>query len=71
MSSANPIRNISDTALWVAVYRARESEHPGALFHDPYARKLAGDRGMEKGLKLRFIRFWTARLKPRPFKTDL
>jgi O-methyltransferase involved in polyketide biosynthesis len=39
------IRNISDTALWVAVYRARESERQGALFHDPFARKLAGERG--------------------------
>ncbi|MGZ4856215.1 MAG: class I SAM-dependent methyltransferase [Candidatus Angelobacter sp.] len=39
------IRNISDTALWVAVYRARETERPDALFHDPFARKLAGERG--------------------------
>ncbi|MGE5324524.1 MAG: class I SAM-dependent methyltransferase [Actinomycetota bacterium] len=39
------IRNISDTALWVAVFRARESERPDALFRDPYARKLAGERG--------------------------
>jgi methyltransferase (TIGR00027 family) len=39
------IRNISDTALWVAVYRARENERPDALFHDPFARKLAGERG--------------------------
>jgi methyltransferase (TIGR00027 family) len=39
------IRNISDTALWVAVYRGRESERPDALFHDPFARRLAGERG--------------------------
>jgi methyltransferase (TIGR00027 family) len=39
------IRNISDTARWVAAYRARETEQPNALFHDPYARRLAGDRG--------------------------
>ena len=46
---ANPveplIRNISDTALWVAVYRARETERHDALFRDPFARKLAGERG--------------------------
>ena len=42
---SSPIRNVSDTALWVAVYRAMESERPDALFNDPYARKLAGDRG--------------------------
>jgi methyltransferase (TIGR00027 family) len=40
-----PIRDVSDTALWVAMYRAIESERPDALFRDPYARRLAGDRG--------------------------
>ena len=39
------IRNVSDTARWVAVYRARESERPDALFRDPFARRLAGERG--------------------------
>ena len=41
------IRNISDTALWVAMYRAWESERPDAVFRDPYARRLAGPRGDE------------------------
>ena len=51
------IRNIEDTALWVAVYRAEESERVDAVFQDPYARMLAGDRGqkiveaMESGRK--------------------
>jgi len=45
MSTPNPIRNVSDTALWVAIYRAMESERSDALFHDPYARRLAGERG--------------------------
>lgn len=39
------IRNISDTARWVAVYRARETERPDAIFRDPFARRLAGERG--------------------------
>ena len=39
------IENISDTARWVAFYRAVESERPDALFRDPYARRLAGERG--------------------------
>ena len=39
------IRNISDTALWVAVFRARETERQDALFRDTFARKLAGERG--------------------------
>jgi methyltransferase (TIGR00027 family) len=47
MTADKPIENISDTALWVAVYRAMESERPDAHFHDPYARLLAGDKGEE------------------------
>jgi methyltransferase (TIGR00027 family) len=39
------IRDISDTARWVAAYRARETERPDAVFRDPYARALAGERG--------------------------
>jgi len=48
------IRHISDTARWAAVYRARETERPGALFHDPYARRLAGERGEEIAAALPF-----------------
>ena len=40
-----PIENVSDTARWVAVYRAMETERPDAIFRDPWARTLAGDRG--------------------------
>jgi len=39
------IENVSDTARWVAVYRAMETERPDAHFRDPYARRLAGERG--------------------------
>ncbi len=39
------IRDISDTARWMAAYRARESERSDALFRDPFARALAGERG--------------------------
>jgi methyltransferase (TIGR00027 family) len=39
------IGHVSDTALCVAVYRAEESERPDALFNDPLARRLAGERG--------------------------
>jgi methyltransferase (TIGR00027 family) len=41
------IRDISDTARWAAVYRARETERLDAVFRDPYARRLAGARGQE------------------------
>ena len=45
MDGPSPIRNVSDTALWVATWRAMESERPDALFHDPHARRLGGARG--------------------------
>jgi methyltransferase (TIGR00027 family) len=48
------IRNISDTAMWAAVYRARESERSDALFRDPYARRLAGARGEEIAVAMPF-----------------
>src|SRR5437764_13487823 len=39
------IENGSDTARWVAVYRAMETARPDAIFHDPFADRLAGERG--------------------------
>lgn len=39
------ISGVSDTARWIAAYRALESARPDALFHDPLAGRLAGDRG--------------------------
>ena len=48
------IRNVSDTALWVAVYRAREAERADALFRDPFARRLAGARGEQIAASIPF-----------------
>jgi methyltransferase (TIGR00027 family) len=47
MPQAKPqlIGHISDTARWVAVYRAMESDRPDAIFRDPFARRLAGEQG--------------------------
>jgi methyltransferase (TIGR00027 family) len=39
------ITGVSDTARWIAAYRALESARPDALFRDPLADRLAGDRG--------------------------
>lgn len=41
------VRNISDTALWAAYFRAEETKRADALFRDPYAEKLEGGRGAE------------------------
>ena len=40
-----PIANVSDTARWVAYYRAMETDRRDAIFRDPYARRLAGPEG--------------------------
>jgi methyltransferase (TIGR00027 family) len=41
----SPVTGVSDTARWVAVYRAIETARPDSLFHDPFAHRLAGERG--------------------------
>jgi methyltransferase (TIGR00027 family) len=40
------ITHVSDTALMVAACRALESESPDGFVQDPFAARLAGDRGM-------------------------
>lgn len=42
---APKILHVSDTAHWVATYRAEETLRPDALFHDPLASRLAGTLG--------------------------
>jgi methyltransferase (TIGR00027 family) len=43
--SVTQIGHISDTAKWVAVYRAMETKRPDAIFRDPFAERLAGEQG--------------------------
>jgi len=47
MTDKGRITHVSDTARWVACYRALETERSDALFKDPWARRLAGERGFE------------------------
>ena len=48
------IRNISDTARWAALYRARETERSDAIFRDPCERRLAGERGEDIANEIQF-----------------
>ena len=41
----NLIGSVSDTAFWIAHYRAVETDRPDGLFRDPLAGVLAGDHG--------------------------
>jgi len=43
--SKTEIGHVSDTALWVATYRAEESKRDDALFHDSLAQVLVGEKG--------------------------
>ena len=45
MASDAEIHDVSDTAIWVAYYRAKETARPDAMFRDPLAKLLIGDRG--------------------------
>jgi methyltransferase (TIGR00027 family) len=49
-----PIQHVSDTAIWVATFRAQETERPDALFRDPLARRLVGERGEEIARQMRY-----------------
>jgi methyltransferase (TIGR00027 family) len=50
------VRDISDTARWVAIFRAEESERPDAIFQDPFARQLAGEKGEQIANAIEFSR---------------
>ena len=48
MSVERPkIHDVTDTAIWVAAYRAEENLRKDALFRDPFAQKLIGENGIE------------------------
>ncbi len=47
MGEDSSIKHVSDTALWVAHYRALEGKRADAVFHDPLASVLSGERGRE------------------------
>ena len=55
---SGPITHVSDTARWVAMYRAMETDRADALFRDPYARQLAGEKGAEILRTMRNVRSW-------------
>ena len=51
------IKHVSDTAIWVATYRARESDRPDALFKDPLAKVLAGTKGEDIARSMAFTKW--------------
>lgn len=59
------IENVSDTAFWIAHYRAVETERTDALFHDSLAGLLAGERGKEiaRGMPRPAMTAWTVAIR--------
>ncbi len=55
------LHHISDTALWAAVHRAKETERPDSQFRDRFARRLAGDSGAQiaAGLEISEADSWS------------
>lgn len=58
---ATLINDVSDTAFLVAAYRAIETERTDALFRDPLAARLAGERGRKivESMPRSFLAGWT------------
>ncbi|MET0408747.1 MAG: SAM-dependent methyltransferase [Hyphomicrobium sp.] len=61
------IENVSDTAFWVAHYRGVETQRRDALFRDPLAAVLAGDRGrrIAEAMPRPFITSWVIAVRTR------
>jgi methyltransferase (TIGR00027 family) len=65
--TASLIENVSDTAFWVAHYRAVETRRPDALFRDPLAQVLAGQHGerIARTMPMRFMTEWVIAIRTR------
>jgi methyltransferase (TIGR00027 family) len=61
------IENVSDTAFWVAHYRAVETRRPDALFRDPLAEVLAGEQGekIARTMPMGFVTAWVIAIRTR------
>lgn len=64
----NTIQRVSDTAFWVASYRATESKRSDALFVDPLAEVLVGEYGKSIASSMRSIQkyaYWSVIIRTR------
>ena len=62
------INQVSDTAFMAAAYRAKETDRPNAMFHDPLAAKVAGEQGrniIDSLPQQTFIGGWTVVIRTR------
>ena len=62
------LKNVSDTAFWVAYYRAIESKKKTPVFRDPFASLLVGEYGEKVSSSLRAIEkyaYWSVIIRTR------
>ncbi len=59
------VEHVSDTAFLIAEARAMESARPDALFSDPLAAKLAGDKGRVLAAAFPAMSFWAVSMRTR------
>jgi len=61
------IKDVSDTAYWIAYHRAVETQRADPLFRDPFAGRLAGERGRRIATATPVARFvgWTVAIRTR------
>lgn len=52
MTNEPVLRDVSDTAIWMAHYRALESRRPDAFYRDPYAQRFLDARGVQMAAAL-------------------
>jgi methyltransferase (TIGR00027 family) len=52
MTNEPVLRDVSDTAIWMAHYRALESRRPDAFYRDPYAQRFLDVRGEQMAATL-------------------
>jgi methyltransferase (TIGR00027 family) len=59
------IQHVSDTAFLIAHFRAVESARPDALFHDPLAARLAGEKGkaLAESFRTRAMTGWMTAIR--------
>jgi methyltransferase (TIGR00027 family) len=59
------IESVSDTAFWIAHFRAVETQRADALFHDPLAAVLAGDRGKKiaRSMPMSIVTGWSVAIR--------
>ncbi len=64
---AELIENVSDTAFWIAYYRAVETRRADALFQDPLASVLAGEQGerIAQTMPMQFMTEWVVAIRTR------